>query len=346
MPSTVLVITNDHDEHADAVIEELHRRDVPVFRFHPEEFPDACSISMEIRDGHIDGELRNAHHRVAFHDICAAWFRRSRNLFGATQNLNVLHGDLDNFIKVQSTTALAALYGSLQTLWVGQPSRLRRADIKPLQLAEASRAGLKIPVTLISNDPSRATAFVDALGDTECAIKPLIATRANDGEADRLPLTTTLPRGHSLDSVALAPTILQPYVEKAYELRCVVIGERIFSARLNSQANEVTRRDWRAGNLDQGELEHEVFELPGHVEAALRRLMCIFQINFASIDMIVTPDDEFVFLDLNPNGQWLWLEIELGLPLVASMADLLTTDYSRADATAPAAALCHEGAAT
>ena len=57
-----------------------------------------------------------------------------------------------------------------------------------------------------------------------------------------------------------------------------------------------------------------------------------FDINFASIDMIVTPEGEFVFLDLNPNGQWLWLEEELGLPLVATMADLLTTEYSE---TAP-----------
>jgi hypothetical protein len=54
-----------------------------------------------------------------------------------------------------------------------------------------------------------------------------------------------------------------------------------------------------------------------------------FEINFASIDMILTPDDEFVFLELNPNGQWLWLELELGLPLVASMVDLLTTHHSR-----------------
>jgi glutathione synthase/RimK-type ligase-like ATP-grasp enzyme len=346
MPSTVLVITNDHDEHADAVIEELHRRDVPVFRFHPVEFPDACSITMQVQDGQVDGEIRNAHHRVAFHDICAAWFRRSRNLFAPPPNLNLLYGDIDNFVKVQSITTLTALYGSLQTLWVGQPARLRQAEIKPLQLVEASRAGLKIPPTLISNDPSRATAFVDALGDTECAIKPLIAVRANDGASDRLPLTTTLPRGHTLDSVALAPTILQPYVEKAYELRCVVIGERIFAARLNSQANEITRKDWRAGNIDQDELEHEVFDLPEHVKAALRRLMRSFGINFASIDMIVTPEDEFVFLDLNPNGQWLWLELELGLPLVASMADLLTTEYSRTEGTAPAVALSHGGAAT
>jgi hypothetical protein len=61
------------------------------------------------------------------------------------------------------------------------------------------------------------------------------------------------------------------------------------------------------------------------VEASIRRLVDSFGTNFASMDLIVTPEGEFVFLDLNPNGQWLWLETELGLPLVSSMADLLTT---------------------
>jgi glutathione synthase/RimK-type ligase-like ATP-grasp enzyme len=320
MPSTVLIITNDHDEHANAVIEELQRREVPVFRFHPEDFPGACSISIEIRDGHLDGEIKNAHRRVSFHDICAAWYRRSRNLFAPPPSLNLLFGDLDNFVKVQSATTLTALFGSLDTLWVGQPFKLRRAEIKALQLVEASKAGLRIPDTLISNDAAQAARFVERLAEAECAIKPLIAVRAHDGRADRLPLTTTLPRGHALDSVALAPTIFQPYVPKSYELRCVVMGEKIFCAKLHSQSSETTRKDWRAGDLEQ-----EPYDLPEHVATSLRKLMAAFDINFASIDLIVTPGGEYVFLDLNPNGQWLWLEIDLGLPLVAAMADLLTT---------------------
>ena len=64
------------------------------------------------------------------------------------------------------------------------------------------------------------------------------------------------------------------------------------------------------------------------MEAAIHRLMDSFEINFASLDMILTPEGEFVFLEINPNGQWLWLEEELGLPLLTSMADLLTTNYS------------------
>jgi glutathione synthase/RimK-type ligase-like ATP-grasp enzyme len=330
IPSTVLVITNDHDEHADAVIAELDRRAVPVFRFHPEEFTNASSISMEICNGRIDGEIRNARQRVAFHDICAAWYRRSRALFAPLPSLNILYGDLDNFVRVQASVTLTGFFASLQTLWVGQPLKLRRAEVKALQLAEASKAGLATPTTLISNDPERAAVFVEALGDTDCAVKPLIATRVDGEGGARLPLTTILPRGHTLDAVARAPNIFQPYIEKAYELRCVVMGDKVFTAKLDSQAHESTRKDWRAGAVEEEEVEYEVFDLPEGVQAGLHRLMRSFEINFASIDMIVTPDGEFVFLDLNPNGQWLWLEEELGLPLVASMADLLTTEYSPA----------------
>jgi glutathione synthase/RimK-type ligase-like ATP-grasp enzyme len=323
VPSTVLIITNDHDEHADAVIRELTKRNVSVFRLHPEDFPHACSASIEIQDGRIQGELRNAEHRVAFDDVCAAWFRRSRNLFDG--RISQTSEKLDNYVRAQSTATLIAVCASLETLWVSHPFKLRHGEVKALQLAEASKAGLKTPHTLISNDVTRATAFVDALGDAECAIKPLMAVGVTDDQGYRLPLTTTLPPGHSLESVALAPTMFQPYVDKAFELRCVVIGEEIFCAKMDSQANEDSRLDWRGGHP-----EHEVFALPEQVQASLRRLMDSFGLNFASLDMIVTPEGDFVFLELNPNGQWLWLELELGLPLVASMADLLTTNHPSA----------------
>jgi hypothetical protein len=321
MPSTVLIITNDHDEHASAVILELNKRNVPVFRFHPEDLPQACRVSIEIQDGRIEGEIQNAYHKVAFGDICAAWFRRSRNLFG--DRLGLTSEKLDDYVKAQSRATLTAVYEGLQTLWVSQPHKLRRAEVKALQFAYASQAGLTTPHSLISNDPARAVAFVDALGDTECAIKPLIALGVSDERGFRLPLTTTLPKGHALESVALAPNIFQPYIDKEFELRCVVMGDKIFCAKMNSQASEITRTDWRAGNP-----EHEIFSLPNHVEASIQRLMNSFEINFASMDMIVTPAGDYVFMDLNPNGQWLWLETELGLPLVASMADLLTTHHA------------------
>ncbi len=95
--------------------------------------------------------------------------------------------------------------------------------------------------------PAKAAAFVDQLEGTECAIKPLIPLGVQNEKGYRLPLTTTLLKDHPLDSVRVAPTIFQPYIDKEAELRCVVIGEKIFSARINSQVNEDTRKDWRGG---------------------------------------------------------------------------------------------------
>ena len=328
MPSTVLIITNHHDSHADRVVRELHRRDVPVFRFHPADFPHACSVSLEIHDGRMDGELRNAYHHVVLKDVCAAWFRRSRNMY--RDRIDPTSEKLVDYMKAQSAATLNALCEGLQTLWVGHPHLLRRAEVKALQLAEASKAGLKTPKTLISNDPARVAAFVEALGDKQCALKPHFGLGVTDERGYHLPFTTILPPGYPLESAALAPTIFQPYVEKAAELRCVVIGEKIYAAKMNTQANEITRIDWRAGAR-----EHEIFDLPEQVRASIRRLVASFGLNFASIDLILTPEGEFVFLDLNPNGQWLWLELELGLPLSATMADLLTTNYTREAQASP-----------
>src|SRR5579859_7760311 len=107
MPATVLIITNDHDTHASAVIRELNQRAISVFRLHPEDFPHACSISIDIRNGHAEGEIKNAYHCVALNDICAAWYRRSRNLFANPPSLTSER--LDDYVKAQSTGTLAAL---------------------------------------------------------------------------------------------------------------------------------------------------------------------------------------------------------------------------------------------
>lgn len=46
-------------------------------------------------------------------------------------------------------------------------------------------------------------------------------------------------------------------------------------------------------------------------------------LEFCSADFLVTRDGEEIFLELNPNGQWLWLEFLTGTPLASMFADLL-----------------------
>src|SRR5207249_11316628 len=121
--------------------------------------------SIEIQDGFIRSEIATRHRSVASTDICAAWLRRPRRIY--EEEISPTSTELSDYVKQQSKATLAALYESLETLWVCHPDKLRRADIKALQLVEASKAGLQTPhSTLISNDPVKATAFVGSLGET------------------------------------------------------------------------------------------------------------------------------------------------------------------------------------
>src|SRR5579864_3202208 len=164
MPSTVLIISNDDDSHTDAVVLELNKRNVPVIRFHPEDFPHACSISFEIQDGEISGEVATTSRTVALKEIGAAWYRRAWRRFPEVKSGPAR--DLDNYINAQTMATLKTLYHSLRVFWVCDPYKVQRAEVKALQLAAASKAGLKTPHTLISNAPAKAAAFIDQLGET------------------------------------------------------------------------------------------------------------------------------------------------------------------------------------
>jgi glutathione synthase/RimK-type ligase-like ATP-grasp enzyme len=126
-----------------------------------------------------------------------------------------------------------------------------------------------------------------------------------------------------LEALPVMPVILQNYVEKRIELRITVVGERVFACAIHSQEGDAaTRVDWRN---DIGALRHESFTLPPEIEEKCVALVRDLGLEFSAIDMIVTPDGEYVFLESNACGQWLWLERRAGLPIAGTLADLLTS---------------------
>lgn len=95
----------------------------------------------------------------------------------------------------------------------------------------------------------------------------------------------------------------------------------VFACRLDSQADEAARIDWRMVTPDR--IAHSMVTLDNKVEAALKAMMRRFGLRFGAFDLIVTPEGETVFVELNPNGQWYWIELTTGAPMASAMADLL-----------------------
>jgi glutathione synthase/RimK-type ligase-like ATP-grasp enzyme len=127
--------------------------------------------------------------------------------------------------------------------------------------------------------------------------------------------------------VKYSPTFFQEYVPKELEIRITVVGDKVFPIAIHSQKNVLTVDDWRRDQ--KGDLKYSHHELPPNVEDKCRRLLKEFGLQFGAIDMILTPKRDYYFLEINPNGQWAWIEEVSSLPMAATLIDLLTNGWEK-----------------
>ena len=120
--------------------------------------------------------------------------------------------------------------------------------------------------------------------------------------------------------VRVTPCLFQKNIPKLFEVRTTVVGHRTFSAAIYSQENEETRHDWRRGGP---ELRMEPYDLPMDVSKMITKLTSALDLVYGAIDMIVTPEGEHVFLEINPSGQFGFVEQSTGLPILSCLADAL-----------------------
>ncbi len=124
----------------------------------------------------------------------------------------------------------------------------------------------------------------------------------------------------------MSPAIYQELVPKRFDIRVTIVGKKIFAARIDSQSDPQAAVDWR--HTANPQLPHQQVTLPADIEGRLLRLMDRLELNFAAIDLIETPDGEHVFLEVNPNGQWLWLDDMLKLGISQAVADWLGSEVN------------------
>jgi glutathione synthase/RimK-type ligase-like ATP-grasp enzyme len=121
-----------------------------------------------------------------------------------------------------------------------------------------------------------------------------------------------------IDSLQIAPVIYQELIPKRFDVRVTIVGNRVFAAAIHSQEVDSARIDWRRTNTEH--LPHSVHRLPTTIEAKILDFMDRLKLRYGALDFVLTPSDEYVFLEVNPNGQWVWLEDLLKLPISKSIA--------------------------
>ncbi len=325
--SRVLVLTNSQDVHADYVTTRMEERGVLFTRFDSDQYTTNQSCSIEISGGRAP-QLSISGNETADIDLAemqGVWFRKvilSECDFGSVK-------DFRAFMERETESFFSNLYGSLQDpVWINRPERNRFADNKLVQLQRAAQLGMEVPKTLASNDPSAVRAFMSAAPNQRIIYKTLNRPFVSESESKvRSVFTSVMPSitEEVANSIRLTPCLFQEYVEKAYELRVTMVGEQAFSARVYSQEHEATKVDWRREqHCVQLRYESETLDTTLHRQCI--ELLRGFGLLFGAIDIMVRPDGSHVFVELNPNGQWLWLEKVLGLPIADALIDLLTAE--------------------
>lgn len=307
----MLVVTNIDDPTADLVIAELHRRNIPVVRLDPgADFPAALAASARIDPAASwSGSLVTPSRVASLGEIRSLYYRRPSGF--AFPHLDAQDA---RFAVTQARYGLGGVLASLPgCLYVNHPHRIGDAEFKPAGLAAATAAGFAIPPTLVTNVPEDARAF--AKEHVDVLYKPLwVPLYIIDGTSQTVPVAT-VDQDEIDDTISGAMHLFQATVDKIADVRVTVIGEKVFAVRIDSDL-----LDWRT---DYSTHTYAVIAPPAGIEAAIRAYLRHFDLVFGAFDFCIDRAGDWIFLECNSSGQWAWLEPQTGLPLTATLADLL-----------------------
>ncbi|AQZ68626.1 unnamed protein product [[Actinomadura] parvosata subsp. kistnae] len=316
----LLILSEPGDATVRMVLPKLKARGAEVVWWDPARYPAAAHLTARFKAGGPHLTLVTGGESVDLSRTTAVWYRRPGRPTAAP---DVTAGDLRTRVEELSEWFLEGFWDLLDARWLpGRHPVLRRAHNKLVHLALAERLGFAVPPTVITNDPAELAPAYERAGGRLIA-KPVEYVPFEIDGARHTVYTTVVQRRDLAGRARLAhePTILQPYVGKAVELRVTVVGRQVFAAEIASQDSARTRDDWRHYDFDRA--RHSVHHLPDDVARRCVDLVAALGVTFGAIDLILTPDGEYVFLEINPNGQWAWIEDLTGLPIGDAIADWL-----------------------
>lgn len=339
----ILILTRHADDHTSTRVQrmlEQHGADVVLLSPSAMETPAA----LEIRSAGGRGEcvLRLPEREIPLRSVQTAWLWRSwrpEPLLARFQEPSRDRQAWSFFERewVAFHKGVSMALAAHDIFCVNPPPWNTAYEEKCAQLFLAAELGLAVPPTLYTARPSVARAFSDTHG--ELIYKPFRvhidvseATADRPAQARRL-LTNRVAANDLVDYPGMLPTpgIFQPYIAKQFEVRVTVVGRRLFACAIHSQHSARARDDWRRYDFDH--TPHEPYELPGDVADRLLQLVDRLKLVFGCVDLIVTPDGEHVFLEVNPNGQFDWIAQLAGLPIYEHLTAMLlagTVEYDAA----------------
>jgi glutathione synthase/RimK-type ligase-like ATP-grasp enzyme len=313
---SVLIVSTGVDSATDEVVQRLRSKDIPYFRLNTEDYP--FRDTMAYYPSGIESDIRLRINGQTLPSPTSIWYRRLRT----PSTPEDMDEGIATFCRQEARSALIGSILGRTARWMSQPSAIWEAEFKPYQLQLAASIGLAIPPSVITNDPSEIRNAYTQFG--EMIVKPVRSGHVISEGVEHAIFTSRLLGEHldEMEDARWSPSIYQALIPKRYDVRVTIVGNRCFAAAIDSPSDPAAVVDWR--QTTNPALPHYPINLPISLEDALHKMMKAFRLTFGAVDFILTPGGEYVFLEINPNGQWLWLDEILNLGISDAVAEWLS----------------------
>ncbi len=305
MQKYILVITSSIDITVDYIIKKFDS--LLFFRLNIDELSN-YSINVGIKELAWTIENLTTKVKISKIDTLSIYYRKP--IFPDLSEYNPCYHSM---IEKDIIALITGITDSFDGKVLSKPSLLRLAENKVNQLLFATEHNFHIPNSFIgnSNDSQKEYSNVTSI------IKPITTGKVYTEENCELYQTNYFK--YDNDDIKLTPIYLQNYISKQFEVRITIINNFFFPVRIDT----IDKLDWRK---DYENHKYSLVELPEKVKHECKMMLANYNLVFGAFDYIVTPNNNWVFLELNPNGQWLWLEEALNLDISNKIIEYLQGD--------------------
>ncbi|WP_172370559.1 hypothetical protein [Sporosarcina jiandibaonis] len=297
--SYVLLFGSEHDPHIQVIHSKLvnHGARSIIFDINNQNH----LLSLAFSDGQFNGTLNVDNVRIDFNEISKVWWRIKPNPYlGDDINQKATR----DFISTEWRSLLNSLFHFTPNChWINSPFHQHQINYKSYQLSIAQKIGFLIPQTVISNDVEKIISHFKR--HNSLIYKQVGWTMFPNGDIIFTNEVSNKDLEIHHEKIPVAPGIFQELLDKEYELRVTVVGDIINSVKINSQQSENTLLDWRHDQLSE---MYEPYTIDLTLEKMLFEFNSLSGISYGAYDIVKTKSGQYIFLECNPSGQWLWIE--------------------------------------
>ncbi len=313
----ILLITNKEDVTTDFIVQELSRQNTSFYRFNTDELGKSIFVNFDFENDIFELWDERLQRTINLCIVKSVYFRRPEIDF---ESNGLTEGEI-SFVYAEMSYMLEGLYRILEkSFWINKVWSIRQAENKIYQLRLAKEIGFDIPRSLVTSIPSKALKFYLS-SNQSTIIKPIKSGLVEGRNEEGVIFTSRVQlNNNNIERVKSCPVYLQELIGKEADVRVTVVGNQVFAARIESQETQEAKVDWRKARHP---LPHKTIDLPASITEKCLKLTGKLDLVFGAIDFILDKKGNFIFLEINPNGQWAWIEKQTGQNISKQITNLL-----------------------